>query len=214
MKAIFTTETERRGARARLRELIRQHSLEFGSFQLASGSMSHYYLDLRRTTTHPEGSYLTATLILDRLANDWPDAVGGPTLGADPLAGALAALSHVHGHPLPGFIVRRASKDHGMQRRIEGHLNPGARVILIDDVITRGGSLVRAAEIVREHGAQITRVMTILDRQAGGTEALARAGLTHEPLFLLDEIMTREELEGTHAPTAENVVEREPSADR
>ncbi|MBM3318881.1 MAG: orotate phosphoribosyltransferase, partial [Candidatus Eisenbacteria bacterium] len=103
MKPFFPNETERRGARARLRELVRENSVRFGRFQLASGGESHYYLDLRRTTTHPEGAYLTSLLLLDRLRDAWPDAAGGPSLGADPIAGALAALSHLHGEPLRTF---------------------------------------------------------------------------------------------------------------
>lgn len=202
MKPIFPNETERKGARARLRELIRKHSLSFGSFRLASGEVSHFYLDLRKTTTHPESAYLVAILLMDRFQEEWPDAAGGPSLGADPLAGALAVLSHSHGRPLPTFIVRRGIKDHGLQRQIEGHLNKGDRVVLLDDVITRGSSLVRAAEIVREMGAHVTKVLTILDRQAGGSAVLGRQGLTHESLFVLSDIVTRDEQK---APTAETI---------
>ncbi len=193
MKPLFDTETERKGARARLRELIREHSLSFGEFTLASGATSHFYLDLRRTTTHPEGAHLVAILIMDLLKDQWPDGAGGPSLGADPMAGALAALSHLYGMPLPTFIVRAAVKGHGTQRQIEGHLTPGTRVVLLDDVVTRGGSLVRAAEVVREAGAEILRVVTILDREAGGTETLARAGLSLDSLFRLDDIVTPRE---------------------
>jgi orotate phosphoribosyltransferase len=196
MKPFFASASERAGARARLRDLIREHSLKFGSFTLASGGTSNFYLDLRRTTTHPEGAYLVSSLILDKLQNDWPDAAGGPTLGADPMAGALAALSHLHGNPLPTFIVRSGTKDHGTQQLIEGHLNKGNRVVLLDDVITRGGSLLRAIEHVAERGGEVTRVMTILDRQAGGGDALADKGLQLEALFLLDDIVTEAEQAG------------------
>jgi orotate phosphoribosyltransferase len=194
MKPLFETDTERRGARARLRDLIREHSLFFGRFQLASGAASHFYLDLRRTTTHPEGAYLVAQLLLDRFRDDWPDGVGGPSLGADPIVGALAALSHLHGRPLPAFIVRSSVKDHGTQRQIEGHLVPRRRVALLDDVMTRGGSLIRAAQAVRAHGATVSRVYTILDRLSGGAEALAREGLEHDSVFVLTEILKPEEL--------------------
>ncbi len=201
MKPFYTSETERHGAHARLRELIRAQSLRFGSFQLASGGTSHFYLDLRRTTTHPEGAYLVATLVMDRLEAEWPDALGGPSLGADPIVGAVAALSHLHGQPLPTFIVRRGIKDHGLQRQVEGHLPDNSQVALIDDVITRGGSMIRAAQVVRETGARVTRVLTLLDRMAGGTESLAREGLIHESLFQLTDILTPEEIE--RAPAAE-----------
>ena len=195
MKPIFPNETERRGARARLRDLIRQISLEFGSFTLASGGHSHFYLDLRRTTTHPEGAYLVATLMLDRLQENWPDAAGGPSLGADPITGALAALSHLHGRPLRTFIVRSTAKDHGLSRTIEGNLSPGDRAVLFDDVVTQGGSLIRAARVVHEFGAHADVALTILDRLEGGAEALAREGIELRPLFTLTDILKPEEIE-------------------
>jgi orotate phosphoribosyltransferase len=196
MRPLFPNETERKGARARLRELIREHSLEFGDFLLASGGRSHYYLDLRKTTTHPEGAYLVATLMLDRLQPSWPDAVGGPSLGADPMVGALAALSHVNGRPLRTFIVRSSAKDHGLGRMVEGHLREGDRVVLLDDVVTQGGSLVRAARVVREQGAQALLAFAILDRQSGGAERLAREGVQLDSLFVIGDILTSEEIDG------------------
>lgn len=203
MKALFPNETERRGARARLRELVRENSVRFGHFKLASGGESHYYLDLRRTTTHPEGAYLTSLLLLDRMRSQWPDAAGGPSLGADPIAGALAALSHLQGEPLRTFIVRPVVKDHGTGRAVEGNLRPGDRVVLLDDVITQGGSLIRAARIIREEGAEVLRALTVLDRLNGGTDRLAREGIAHESLFLLTDILTAEEIAGPNAPPAE-----------
>jgi len=205
MKTIFPNETERRGARARLRDLIRQVSLEFGSFTLASGGHSHFYLDLRRTTTHPEGAYLVGTLLLDRLQEYWPDAAGGPSLGADPITGALAALSHVHGDPLRTFIVRGSTKEHGLVgRAVEGNLRAGDRVVLLDDVVTQGGSLIRAARVVRELGAQADRALAILDRLEGGSERLAREGIELQALFALTDILKPEEIAGppAHDPAA------------
>ncbi|MBD3236402.1 MAG: orotate phosphoribosyltransferase [Candidatus Eisenbacteria bacterium] len=196
MKSFFDSDTERRGARARLRDVIREHSLAFGSFTLASGGRSHYYLDLRKTVTHPEGAHLVSTLLLDRIQTWRPDAAGGPTLGADPIAGALAALSHLHGAPLRTFIVRSHAKGHGTGRQVEGNLQSGDRVVLLDDVITRGGSLIRAARIVAGLGAEIVRVLTILDRQEGGGAAIEREGLQLESLFTLPDILSAQELEG------------------
>ncbi len=198
MKPFFTTDTERLGSRARLREIVREQSLKFGTFTLASGATSNFYIDLRRTTTDPEGSYLVAALLLDRLRDDWPDAAGGPTLGADPIAGSLATVSHLHGNPLPTFIVRSATKDHGTQKLVEGHLQKGDRVILLDDVITRGGSLVRAIKSVREVGGEVIKIMTILNRNAGGDEAIAKEGLTIDSIFELPDIVTVKEQKGTH----------------
>ncbi len=211
MKPIFPNETERRGARARLREVIRQVSLEFGSFTLASGGHSHFYLDLRRTTTHPEGAYLVGTLLLDRLQEYWPDAAGGPTLGADPITGALAALSHIHGDPLRTFIVRGAGKDHGLGRMVEGNLGADDRVVLLDDVVTQGGSLIRAARVVRELGAHADRAVAILDRLQGGAENLAREGISLEALFTLNDILKPEEIAGPSGKDAAGNLAAPPS---
>jgi orotate phosphoribosyltransferase len=176
-------------ARARLRIVIREQSLRFGDFVLASGARSRYYLDLRRTTTHPEGAVLTASLLLTKIRALRLDAVGGPTLGADPILGAIAVMSHLQGSPVPVFIVRKDAKDHGARRLIEGHLEPRWRVAVLDDVVTRGGSILRAVDAAREAGAEIDHAFCVVDREDGGREALAERGVVLDPIFRVGEIL-------------------------
>jgi len=176
-------------ARERLRRLIRAESVKFGDFVLSSGARSSVYVDLRLTTTSPEGAFLAARLLLDRMADLEVDAVGGPTLGADPIVGAMAALGFLRGTPYPTFIVRKASKDHGARQLIEGHLQPGWRVVVLDDTVTRGGSILHGIRAAREAGAEVVCALTIVDREEGGSEALAAEGVPLGALFTLEDIV-------------------------
>src|SRR5262245_47480807 len=132
--------------RERLAELLRTRSLMFGEFTLASGRRSRFYFDSKRTTLTAEGAYLAASEILRTIRERGieADAIGGMTLGADPIVCPVAALSHVAGRPLRAFIVRKEAKSHGTAREIEGELEPGSRVIVVDDVVTTGGSTLKA----------------------------------------------------------------------
>ncbi len=179
-------------ARDRLRRVIREESLRFGDFVLASGKRSHYYLDLRTTTTHSEGAFLTALLFLEKLASLRLDAVGGPTLGADPILGALAAIAHLKGLKLRTFIVRKKAKDHGMRAAIEGHLRAGWRAVVLDDVVTKAGSILHGVAAARAAGATVERVLCIVDRDEGGREALAAEGLELDAIFHVKEILDDE----------------------
>src|SRR5262245_42206029 len=134
--------------RERLRSLLKAHSLMFGDFTLASGKKSSYYFDSKKTTLLPEGAYLTARQVLGliRERDVQADAIGGLTLGADPIVCPVAALSHVEGPAMRAFIVRKDAKEHGTGRRIEGDLAPGSRVVVVDDVVTTAGSTLKAIE--------------------------------------------------------------------
>lgn len=160
----------------RLGELLREHSLMFGDFTLRSGKKSRYYFDSKRTTLLPEGAYLTAREMLRtiRAHGVQADAIGGMTLGADPIVCPVAALSHIEGPPLRAFIVRKEAKEHGTGRQIEGILEPGSRVIVVDDVVTTAGATLRAIEAVEAGGYDITAVLCLVDREEGGTEKLSR----------------------------------------
>jgi orotate phosphoribosyltransferase len=162
--------------RERLKQLLKEKSLMFGDFTLASGKKSKYYFDSKKTTMLPEGSFLTAAEILIVLKeNDIAaDAIGGMTLGADPIVCPVAALSHLQGAPLRAFIVRKEAKDHGTGRQIEGGLEPRSRVVVVDDVVTTGGSTLRAIEAVESAGHRIVAVLCLVDREEGGTEKLQR----------------------------------------
>jgi orotate phosphoribosyltransferase len=178
-------------ARERLIALLRERSLETGDFVLASGRRSSYYIDCRRTTMHAEGLRLVGGLGLEairRLA--WTaDAVGGLTLGADPVAYAVARASADAPPLLHGFTVRKAAKTHGAGRRIEGCFVTGARVVIVEDVVTTGGSALEAARVVREEGGQVLGVLAVVDREEGGREALLAAGLAVHALVGARELL-------------------------
>ncbi len=163
------------GERKRLAALLKEHSLMFGEFTLASGKKSSFYFDSKRTTLLPEGAWLAARAIL-RLIRERgieADAIGGLTLGADPLVCPVAALSHVEGPPLRAFIVRKETKEHGTARKIEGVLDPGSRVVIVDDVVTTAGSTLKAIEAAEAAGHTVVAVICLVDREEGGAAALA-----------------------------------------
>jgi orotate phosphoribosyltransferase len=166
-------------AHARLVALLRARSLTLGDFVLASGRRSTYYIDCRRTTMHAEGLALVGAQGLAAIrARGWPaDVVGGLTLGADPVAYAIAAASAGAPPAVHGFTVRKAAKQHGTARRIEGCFEPGARAVVVEDVITTGGSALEAVAAVRAEGGAVSGVLAVVDRGEGGREALEAAGL-------------------------------------
>jgi len=170
----------------RLLELMLEKSLKRGDFVLSSGLRSSYYFDGRLTTLWPEGAYLVGKRVFQLAREAGAEAIGGPTLGADPIVAAAALVSWLEGKPLPAFIVRREPKKHGMQRYIEGHLPPGGQVAIVDDVVTTGGAILRAIEAVEEEGCRVVRVIALLDRQQGGSDELRRRGYDFTPLFLAD----------------------------
>ncbi len=161
--------------RERLKELLKARSLKIGDFLLASGRRSKYYFDSKLTTLTSEGAHLTARCFLEVIRREGIEAqaIGGMTLGADPIVSAVAALSHVEGPPLDAFIVRKEPKGHGTMQWIEGPVSPGQKVIVVDDVVTTGGSTLKAVERAQEFGLEVVAVMALLDREEGGTETLA-----------------------------------------
>jgi orotate phosphoribosyltransferase len=160
--------------RDRLLAIIRQEALLRGEFKLASGRTSNVYLDCRRATLHPEGAALGATLLLDWLDESGlaPDCVGGPTLGADPIIGAMVALSWGRGKPLPGFLVRKETKEHGTTKLLEGQWKPGWTALVIEDTVTSGGSLLKAVHAAEEAGVTVIALACLVDREEGAHEAL------------------------------------------
>jgi orotate phosphoribosyltransferase len=176
-------------ARARLCRIIRTESIRRGEFVLASGRRSDVYVDLRRTTTHPEGAALVGRLVLDLLDDTRVELVGGPTLGADPIVGAVAALSASRPRAFPVFIVRKSAKAHGTGAAIEGQFRAGARVAILDDTVTGGGSILHAVRTAREAGAIVDEVLTIVDRNEGGREAISAEGHTLRSLFTLEDVL-------------------------
>ena len=170
--------------KSKLLELLEKEALKRGKFVLSSGKESNYYLDGRVITLTPEGAYLVASIILQLSANEKVDAIGGPTLGADPIVGAIAALSHIKNIPLKTFIVRKAAKAHGAQRQIEGPLlKKGSKVILVDDVATTGKALIEAKEALDKSGVIARTAIVIVDRCEGAKENLKQVGLNLESIF-------------------------------
>ena len=177
--------------RARLIALLRERSVATGDFVLASGRRSHWYIDCRRTTMHAEGLALIGALGLAAIRDaGWtPAAVGGLTLGADPVAYAIARASHDAPPAVHGFTVRKQAKAHGAARRVEGCFEPGMPVVVVEDVITTGGSALAAAAAVRDAGGQIVGVFAVVDREEGGREAIAAAGHAVQSLLRGSELL-------------------------
>ena len=177
--------------RAELAEILRQKSLELGSFSLSSGKRSSYYLDCRTTTLDPRGALLVARLILGTLRSHRirADAVGGPTLGADPMVSAVTVVSGLQGRPIPGFIVRKEAKAHGTRNWIEGYRGKrGSRVVIVDDACTSGGSILAAIKIAEESGCAVVAVVCLVDREEGGSERI-RARYPFYALFTGRELL-------------------------
>lgn len=161
-----------------LANLLLEKSYIEGRFTLTSGRTSDYYFDCKPTALHPKGAYLLGSLFMDLLQDVDVKGVGGMTLGADPLVSAVTVVSHLRERPLPGFIVRKEAKGHGTGRYVEGlgNFSEGDRVAMLEDVVTTGGTLIKACERVREAGLEIAAVLCVLDRDEGGRENLDSAG--------------------------------------
>ena len=178
--------TEER-AKAELIDLLREHSLVLGEVTLSSGRKASYYIDARRTVMRPEGLRAAGTLIASHANRIGATSVGGPVMAAIPLA--CAAISVPEGAELGGFFVRKEKKDHGLQRWVEGAAEPGDRVLVVEDTVTTGGSTVSAIERIRDEGFEITGVLGLVDRLAGGGEAIAEAaGAPFTALTTIDDI--------------------------
>jgi orotate phosphoribosyltransferase len=179
--------------RARLFDIIRRRSFGRGEITLASGRKSDFYFNLKPTMLDAEGAALLAELTLDALKGERIDYVGGLEMGAVPLAGAIAQLSFMRGQPIQAFFVRKKPKEHGARLAVEG-LAPGEslagkRVVIVEDVTTTGGSAVKAVDAVRESGAEIVMVFTMVDREEGATDTFREAGLDFRSLYKAAEFL-------------------------
>jgi len=162
--------------RQALVDLIQSHALKRGDFTLASGKKADYYLDCRLITLDSVGAKLVAAGMLEALGEDMPDLVGGMAIGADPITGAILAVAGTREIPLKGIMVRKQPKSHGTAKYVEGPYEKGQRVVIIEDVVTTGGSALLAIERCQNVGLSVTGVMAIVDRLEGGREAFANAG--------------------------------------
>ncbi len=160
----------------RLKELLKKNSLKFGDFTLVSGKKSNYYFDSKLTTLTAEGSYLVGKCFFEIIkANKIKaDFIGGMTLGSDPIVSAVALISHLENKPINAFIVRKEPKSHGTKNFIEGLVEGGKKAIIVDDVITTGGSTLKAIEKAEQSGLEVVAVIALLDREEGGGEEISQ----------------------------------------
>jgi len=159
-----------------LKALVREKALKFGEFTLVSGKKASYYLDGKQVTLDSIGAKLVAEGILELLEGQLPAAVGGMSIGADPITAAVVTLAGVREMPLKGFMVRKQPKGHGMGKYIEGPVSPGDDVVIVEDVVTTGGSSLEAIERAESFGLNVKRVIAIIDRLEGGAAAFTARG--------------------------------------
>ena len=174
--------------RAELHGLLAARAFRFGDFTLASGRKSDFYFDGRQVTLDGRGAYLVGEMILARCREVGAQAIGGMTLGADPIVGAVATLSGKTDAPLQGFLVRKTAKEHGTGNRVEGPpLAGGTRVVIVDDTTTTGASYIGTADALADFDVDIIEAIAIVDRQEGAREALLERGITLHALYTRDE---------------------------
>ena len=180
-------------ARKQLFRIIKRDAYAEGKFLLSSGKISNYYIDCRKVTLSSEGAYFAAIVILDLIKNRKIDAVGGPTIGADPIIGAVSVLSLIrHKRPIKAFLVRKSAKSHGLKRQIEGPaLGKGRKVVVIDDVATTGGSLIDTISCLRKKGIKVDMVITLVDRNEGAREKLKKAKCKFVSVFNIKDFKKR-----------------------
>ena len=175
--------------RERLRELIRELSFTKGQFKLASGRESNYFFNLKRTMLHPEGINLLADAVLEKFAGLEADYIGGLAMGAVPIVAAVVMRSQSTGQPLKGFWVRKEMKDHGVVTAVDGDLADRAKVVMVEDVTTTGGSVMRAIEEARKKRCEIKAVITVVDRREGAKENLAKEGIELISLYTTEDFL-------------------------
>lgn len=174
--------------RDQLAELIRTRAVVHGRVVLSSGQQADYYVDLRRVTLDGQAAPLAGRVLLELTADLEYDAVGGLTLGADPVATAMLHAAAAQGRRLDAFVVRKSGKAHGLQRRIEGPDVAGRRVLAVEDTTTTGGSVLTAVEALREAGAEVVGVAVIVGRTEAAAKAIADAGLEYRAAYQLSDL--------------------------
>lgn len=174
--------------RDRLIELIKTHALQFGNFTLASGKQASFYLDCRKLTLHPQGANEIGAGMLAMLDAAPPNAIGGMAIGADPISAATITLAGQRDQNLLGFIVRKEAKQHGTGRQVEGPVEPGMTAVIVEDVVTSGGSALKAVDAAREFGLKVDKILAVVDRLEGGRAAIEAAGLELQTLVTVRDL--------------------------
>ena len=186
LNSSFDTDKER------LLALLFQNAFRYDRkpiFKLTSGKASHFYMDCKKVSLSPEGAFLIGRLFFDWIKGMPVDAVGGMTLGADPIATAISLISFIQNRPIPAFIVRKAPKGHGSLQQIEGTLGEDSQVVIVEDVVTSGGSTLQTIDVLKKAGHRPLAVMAIIDRQEGGAEKIAEEGIRFESLYTLQDFL-------------------------
>jgi len=175
-----------------LMQLIFEKAFKYSEepvFKLVSGRMSNYYFNCKAVTLHPEGMFLIGNIIFDMIRESGAKGIGGLTLGADPIADAVAYTSYLKKEPVEAFVVRKTAKSHGTMQWIEGNVKAGDKVVIVDDVITTGKSTIEAINRAEEAGLDIVKVITLIDRQEGGKENIEALGPTVAAVITREEVM-------------------------
>lgn len=172
----------------RLLELICKYAYREGNFELSSGQQSTFYVDGKQVSVRPEGAYLIGELLFEKLQDVEFDAIGGLASGAVPLVTSFVHSAYHHGRSVEGFFVRPERKGHGTRRKVEGVLPENARVVIVDDVVTSGKSVMEAIDAVKEQGAEIVRVVSIVDREQGANALFSGEGYIYESVFSISEL--------------------------
>ncbi len=169
----------------RLKELFHERALKFGDFTLASGRKAKYYLDGKQVTLHAEGLRLVSLGFWELLAEFDFDAIGGMSIGADPIVGGMLTVAAESNRDVVGFMIRKESKGHGTNKFVEGPVKPGMKVVIVEDVVTTGGSALLAVDRVQDFGCEVVAVAGIVDRLEGGAAAFAERNLPHRTLLTI-----------------------------
>jgi len=175
-----------------LKKLILERALKVSDkpiFKLSSGKLSTYYLDLRTVTLDSQGGYIIGNVIFDMVKEKNPDAIGGLTLGADPISYATAIVSYIRNKPIKPFIVRKEPKKHGTGKQIEGNIKKGEKVFIVEDVVTTASSCLKAAKVAKESGLEVLGIIALVDREEGGAENIKKEGLEFYPVFRVSQLL-------------------------
>jgi len=173
----------------RLKEIILEKGVVFKDVVLSSGKKSNFYIDCRVITLSPEGIYLVSKIVYEMIREENIDAIGGLTLGADPIVSGVSLISFIEKRPVYAFIVRNIQKEHGMGKLIEGNIKKGWNVAIVDDVATTGSSIIKAIEAVENSGANVRKVICIVDREEGAKEIIEKKGYKLEPIFTRSDLV-------------------------
>lgn len=180
-------------SRSKLIDIVKTHALKFGQFTLASGKQASFYLDCRLITLHPQGANQIAAGMLDVIESNvfgaLPSAVGGLAIGADPITASIVVHAGLRGSELLGFMVRKEAKQHGTGKLVEGPVASGMKVVIVEDVITSGGSALKAAQAARDFGLEVIGVVGVIDRLEGGRANFEAAGIPLVTLLTIDDLI-------------------------